>query len=58
MFAELWETTRVHPGELDINDSPEIAHQLFHMINFIVDDRIARPREIQALYEQLPKVAK
>lgn len=48
----------VHPGELDVNDSPEIAHQLFHMINFIVDDRIARPREIQALYEQLPEVAK
>jgi hypothetical protein len=44
----------VHPGELDIADTPEIAHQLFRMINFIVDDRITRPREIQALYQQLP----
>lgn len=48
----------VHPGELDINDTPEIAHQLFRMINFIVDDRIARPKEIQALYSQLPDTAK
>jgi hypothetical protein len=48
----------VHPGELDINDTPETAHQLFRMINFIIDDRIARPKEIQALYEQLPQGAK
>ena len=48
----------VHPGELDINDTPDIAHQLFRMINFIVDDRIARPKEIQALYQQLPQDAK
>lgn len=47
----------VHPGELDINDTPEIAHQLFQMINFIVEDRITRPKEIQALYSQLPQGA-
>lgn len=47
----------VHPGELDINDTPEIAHQLFRMINFIVEDRITRPKEIQALYSQLPQGA-
>lgn len=47
----------VHPGELDIHDTPEIAHQLFRMINFIVADRIARPKEIQALYAQLPQGA-
>lgn len=47
----------VHPGELDINDTPEIAHQIFGMINFIVEERIARPKEIQALYAQLPQRA-
>lgn len=47
----------VHPGELDINDTPEIADQLFRMINFIVEDRITKPKEIQALYAQLPRGA-
>lgn len=47
----------VHPGELDIKDTPDIAHQLFKMINFIVEDRITKPKEIQALFDQLPKGA-
>lgn len=47
----------VHPGELDIQDTPEIAHQLFKMINFIVEDRITRPKEVQALFAQLPQGA-
>ncbi len=47
----------VHPGELNIQDTPEIAHQLFQMINFIVEDRITRPKEVQALFDQLPKGA-
>jgi len=44
----------VHPGEIDLNDSPEIAAKLFQMINFIVDDRITRPKEIADLYSELP----
>ena len=48
----------VHPGEININDSPDIAASLFDMINFIVEDRIAKPREIQALYDRLPESAK
>lgn len=47
----------VHPGEINLNDTPEIAHNLFNMINFIVEDRIARPKQIQKLYEKLPESA-
>lgn len=45
----------VHPGEIDLNDTPEIAEQLFHMINFVVADRITRPREIEEIYGKLPE---
>jgi hypothetical protein len=45
----------VHPGEINLNDTPEVAHSLFEMVNFIVDDRIARPKQVQALYGKLPK---
>lgn len=45
----------VHPGEIDIQDTPEIAQNLFRMINFIVEDRITRPKEIETLYNLLPE---
>lgn len=45
----------VHPGRMDIKDTPEIAHQLFRMINFIVEDRISRPKAVQALFSKLPQ---
>lgn len=48
----------VHPGEINLNDTPEIAHSLFEMVNFIVEDRIARPKQIQTLYDQLPQGAR
>lgn len=48
----------VHPGEINVSDSPDIAASLFDMINFIVQDRITRPKEIQALYNRLPENAR
>jgi hypothetical protein len=45
----------VHPGQLDMKDDHETAVQLFELINFIVEDRIARPKKIQALYNRLPE---
>ncbi len=46
---------QVHPGELDVRDDPQIASQLFELVNLIVEDRIARPKQIQELYLKLPQ---
>lgn len=48
----------VHPGEINLNDSPDIGQHLFSMINFIVEDRITRPKHIASLYEKLPETAR
>ena len=48
----------VHPGEIEIEDTSDIAENLFRMINFIVEDRITKPREIEALYSKLPDGAR
>ncbi len=48
----------VHPGEINLNDSPEMGQHLFNMINFIVEDRITRPHHIAALYGKLPETAR
>jgi hypothetical protein len=48
----------VHPGEINLNDTPEIAQHLFGMVNFIVEDRITRPREIDQLYANIPDASR
>lgn len=48
----------VHPGEINLNDTPEMGQNLFSMINFIIEDRITRPKQIAELYAQLPEPAR
>ena len=57
-FCRVIGNNAVHPGEINLNDTPEIAHNLFSMINYIVEDRVARPKQIQSLYDQLPEKAR
>ena len=57
-FCRVVGNNAVHPGEIEINGTPEIAHNLFAMMNFIVEDRIARPKQMQTLYAQLPEGAR
>lgn len=49
---------QVHPGVLDVRDDPSMARLLFDLVNFIVEDRIARPKQIDAIYDKLPEGAR
>ena len=48
----------VHPGEIKLDDSPEIANTLFEMINLIIEELIARPKRAQELFVNLPEGAR
>lgn len=48
----------VHPGELNIQDEPQIALSLFEIVNIIVDRMITEPKNIQAMHDRLPDGAK
>lgn len=45
----------VHPGEMSPSDDPQTAGSLFGWINFIVDQMITRPRQLDELYDSLPE---
>ena len=53
-FCRVVGNNAVHPGEIELTDNPEISYSLFEMLNFIVDDRIARPKKVANLYNILP----
>lgn len=47
----------VHPGELSEEDIADVAGSLFELVNEIVEDRIARPKKLAALFARLPEGA-
>jgi hypothetical protein len=49
---------QVHPGVLDVRDDASMATTLFELVNIIAEDRIARPKQIAALYAKLPEGAR
>lgn len=57
-FCRVVGNNAVHPGEINLNDTPEMGQHLFNMINFIIEDRITRPKQIAQIYEQLPEQAR
>ena len=49
----------VHPGEIDLNDRPEIAFNLFKIVNFIAEKMITEPRRLTVFYDEvMPQGAK
>jgi hypothetical protein len=47
----------VHPGEIQLEEQPETVDALFALLNVVVEDRIAQPRQIDELYKALPATA-
>lgn len=45
----------VHPGALSSDDVKSVADSLFQLVNYIVDDRISRPKQVDNLFEGLPE---
>ena len=44
----------VHPGQIDLNDNPEIAQSLFSLVNIITEKMITEPIQIERLFSSLP----
>lgn len=40
----------VHPGQINLEDGRDIALKLFHVLNFITDEMITKPKELELLY--------
>ncbi|HEY4963491.1 MAG TPA: DUF4145 domain-containing protein [Candidatus Saccharimonadales bacterium] len=45
----------VHPGQIDLNDSPDIARRLFILVNLIGQRMITEPAEVKTLFDSLPE---
>ena len=43
----------VHPGQINLDDNSEIAFKLFHILNFIADEMITKPKELELLYSDI-----
>jgi len=44
----------VHPGQIDLNDTPETAFALFSFVNVICDYFITQPKKIAEVFGNLP----
>ncbi|MFL2659591.1 MAG: DUF4145 domain-containing protein [Alphaproteobacteria bacterium] len=44
----------VHPGQIDFQDKPDIAYQIFDCLNFIVEEMISRKNKIKSITKNLP----
>jgi len=45
----------VHPGRMEMDDNSEMAHALFKLTNYIVDQTLGRDKEVEEFWESLPE---
>jgi hypothetical protein len=45
----------VHPGQIDLNDDPGTATELFRLVNLIAEIMITQPKHIEDMYGKLPE---
>lgn len=45
----------VHPGKMNIADDKETAIQLFSLVNFVAEQMISMPKEIENIYKSIPE---
>ena len=43
----------VHPGQIDLEDGSDIARKLFYILNFIANEMISKPKELDLLYSDV-----
>lgn len=43
----------VHPGQIDLNDKPEIANSLFGLVNLIAEIMITQPKHVSDIYQSV-----
>ena len=48
----------VHPGQIDLKDDRSVAVTLFDLVNLIVEVLISQPKQIEAMFDDLPAEAK
>jgi len=57
-FVRVIGNNAVHPGEINLKDNQDTATRLFELINFVVEDRITKPKQVDAMYATLPTTAR
>lgn len=48
----------VHPGVIDLDDSPGVARALFDLVNIITENQISEPKKIDDIYDTLPETSR
>lgn len=43
----------VHPGQIALDDDNDVAMKMFHVLNFIADELITKPKELDFLYSKI-----